>query len=391
MTVAGDEKAGIRRWRRVLEGLVGVPATEGNRVDVLRNGDEIFPAMLDAIRSAQRTIDIITYVYWTGDVAGHFADALSERARAGVRVRILLDAVGAHAMSDELGERMKAAGCQMEWFRPPSSWRLRALDHRTHRKVLIADEQVAFVGGVGIACEWEGDAQDPSHWRDTHVRVRGAAVDGLRAAFVGNWAETGRPVFDEHDRFPEQERAGDTTIQTVLCPSQQGWTELCTVLHAFIGMAERSLRVTTAYFVPDEHFRGMLCAAARRGVDVDVLIPGPHIDKRVVQVAGEADYAELLEAGVRVWRYQPTMLHAKVLTVDDTVACIGSANFDERSLRLNEEANIVVFDPAVVATLDRHFAEDLALSEPVDPGRWERRGPLQRVKEKLTGPLDSEL
>ncbi|MDP8977623.1 MAG: phospholipase D-like domain-containing protein [Actinomycetota bacterium] len=387
----GRDTAGVQRWRRRLEGLVGVPATEGNRVDVLRNGDEIFPAMLDAVRSARRTVDIMTYVYWTGDVARHFADALSERARAGLRVRILLDAVGAYAMSDELGERMKAAGCRMEWFRPPGTRRLRKADHRNHRKVLIVDERVAFVGGVGIAREWEGDAQDPSHWRDTHLRVRGPAVDGLRAAFVGNWAETGRPAFDEHDRFADQERAGDAAVQTVACPSQQGWTQLGTVLHAFIGMAERALRVTTAYFVPDDHFRGMLCAAARRGVDVDVLVPGPHIDKRVVQVAGEADYAELLEAGVRVWRYQPTMLHAKVVTVDGSVACVGSANFDQRSLRLNEEANVVVFDPAVVATLDRHFAEDLALSAPVDPGRWARRGAVQRVKEKLAGSVDGEL
>ncbi|MDQ3030384.1 MAG: phospholipase D-like domain-containing protein, partial [Actinomycetota bacterium] len=180
----------LRRYRRTLEGLVGVPATEGNQVDVLRNGDEIFPAMLQAIREATSTVDITTYVYWTGDIAKHFAKALSDRSRDGVRVRVLLDAVGAHAMSAELGEQMKDAGCHLEWFRPPTTWKVWETNNRTHRKVLICDEEVAFIGGVGIAKEWEGDARNPEEWRDTHLRVRGPAVDGLRAAFVGNWAET---------------------------------------------------------------------------------------------------------------------------------------------------------------------------------------------------------
>lgn len=390
MTVAGDAD-GLRRYRRALEGLVGVPATEGNEVDVLRNGVEIFPAMLDAIADATETIDLCTYVYWTGDIAVRFADALSERARAGVRVRVLLDAVGALRMDRGLSERMSDAGCRLEWFRPPTTWKLWETTHRTHRKVLICDEDVAFIGGVGIAREWEGDARDPSEWRDTHLRLRGPAVDGLRAAFVGNWAETGHALFDQRDRFPEQPQPGGACVQVVQSPAQYGWSGMSTALAALIGVARRCVKVTSAYFVPDERFRDLLCDTADRGVAVDVLMPGAHTDKRVVQVAGEADYSTLLAAGVRIWRYQPTVLHAKILTVDGLVTCVGSANFDSRSMGLNEEANLTVFDPATVGVLDGHFAEDLAVSTLIDERTWHRRGPVRRAAEAVTELFEGQL
>lgn len=279
-----DERR-LQRFRRTLEGLVGIPATEGNAVDVLRNGDRIFPAMLDAIRSATSTVDLLSYVYWTGQVADDFAAACCERARAGVRVRILLDAVGAMQMNRELVHQMEAAGCHLQWFRQPTTWKLWEANSRSHRKVLVCDEAVAFIGGVGIAEEWEGDARTPNEWRDTHLRVRGPAVDGLRAAFVTNWAETGQPLFTDVDRFPEQPPVGDSVVQVVSSPSQQGWSVLCSALTALIACAQERLRISTAYFVPDEVFRDQLCGAARRGVQVDVLVPGPHMDKRVVQVA----------------------------------------------------------------------------------------------------------
>lgn len=381
----------LQRYRRALEVLLGIPATEGNQIDVLRNGVEIFPAMLEAIRAAESTVDLTTYIYWTGDIANEFADALSERARAGVRCRILLDAVGAYAMNRDLADQMQDAGCILEWFRTPKRLRLREVNNRTHRKVLVCDEQVAFIGGVGIAEEWEGDARSPAEWRDTHFRVRGPAVDGLHASFVGNWAETGHPSFDEADRFPEQPKPGKAIVQVVNCPSQIGWSELQTAFDVLFRLAERRLRITSAYFVPDDGLRDRLCEAARRGVEVDVLVPGEHTDKRIVQAAGEADYTPLLEAGVRIWRYQPTMLHAKVITVDDLVACVGSANLDPRSLRQNEEANLVVLDPEFVAVLDRQFADDLAHSEPVDPDCWADRGGVQRLAETATELLDEQL
>ncbi|CAN5860951.1 phospholipase D-like domain-containing protein [soil metagenome] len=389
---AADPPGGTgRRYRRALEGLLGVPATEGNTVDVLRNGDEIFPAMLDAIRGAEHTVDLLTYIYWTGDIAIEFADALCQRASAGVRVRIILDAVGAAMMDRGLTDRLQKAGCQVEWFRPPTTWKVWEVDHRTHRKILVCDEDVAFTGGVGIAAEWEGDARNPDEWRDTHLRVRGPAVDGLRAAFVSNWMETDHPLFDERDRFPEQPQPGDVVVQVVICPAQVGWTDLGTAFAALIRLAERRLRITTAYFVPDERFRDLLVDAAQRGVEVEVLVPGPHADKRVVQVAGEADYEVLLDAGVRVFHYQPTMLHAKVMTVDGEVACVGSGNFDQRSMALNDEANLVILDQGVVAELDADYEQDRSRSEQIDPDRWEGRGGAQRAKEQASEIVDGKL
>ena len=380
-----------QRYRRALEGLLGVPATEGNIVEVLRNGDQIFPAMLEAIRAAEETIDFATYVYWTGDIAVEFADALCDRASAGVRVRILLDAVGAQSMSRELIDKMEESGAQVEFFRPPVTWKVWESNHRTHRKVLICDEEVGFTGGVGIAEEWTGDAQDPDHWRDTHVRIRGPAVDGLRASFVSNWAETGEELFDEHDRFPEQPQPGDVTVQVVHSAAQFGWSDLASVMAAFINLAQSTLRVTSAYFVPDDRFVGYLCDAAKRGVDVQILVPGEHADKRIVQVAGETNYDTLLEAGVKIFRYQPTMIHAKIVTADGLVTTVGSGNFDQRSLGINEEANIVVFDKATTQIFDQQFEDDLQHSEAVHPGEWQKRGPVQRVAEAVTDVIDPQL
>jgi len=381
----------VQRYRRALEGLTGVPATEGNIVEVLRNGDQIFPAMLKAIDEATSTIDFATYVYWTGDIADDFAKALCQRAKAGVRVRILLDSVGAQSMNKQLVHDMEDAGCHVEFFRPPTTWKVWETNHRTHRKVLICDEEVAFTGGVGIAAEWTGDAQDPDHWRETHVRLRGPAVDGLRAAFVSNWAETGQELFDEHDRFPEQPQKGGVTVQCIESAAQYGWSDLATVMAAIICLAQEQLRITTAYFVPDERFVGYLSEAAKRGVDVQILVPGEHADKRIVQVAGETNYEALLAAGVRIFRYCPTMIHAKIMTADGIVATVGSGNFDQRSLGINEEANIVVFDEATTQIFDRQFEEDLERSEEVHPHEWDERGPLQKVAEAATDVIDPQL
>lgn len=382
---------GVTRYRRALEGLLGVPATEGNLVEVLRNGDQIFPAILDAISATTDTIDFLTFVYWEGAIGAELAQALADRAAAGVRVRVLLDAIGCRTMDRSLIERMSDAGADVEWFRPVGR-HIRDAHHRTHRKVLICDEEVAFTGGVGIADEWRGQARDPSEWRDTHFRIRGPAVDGLRAAFVQNWAETGHPLFDEAvDRFPDQPRAGQSIVQAVRGTAQDGWNDVTTLARALVALARERIRITTAYFVPDEATRDALCAAAARGVRVEVLVPGPHADKRFVQLAGERQYESLLAAGVGIHTYLPTMLHAKILTVDGVVASVGSANFNARSLLLDDEVNLVVVDPAVTAVLDAHFDEDLAASAPVDAATWDERSLVQRAREAASSVIDSHL
>ena len=383
--------AGVERWRRIIEGGLGVPATDGNRVDILRNGDRIFPAMLHAIAEAQHTVDILTYVYWTGDIARQFAAALCERARAGVRVRILLDAVGAAAIDRDLINDMNDAGCHCEWYRPPTTWKVWETDHRTHRKILVCDARVGFTGGVGIAEEWEGDARHPGEWRDTHVRVEGPAVDGLRAAFVTNWRETAQSLFDERDRFDAHDRPGDALVTVLRCPAQIGWTDLHTMFGLLLDHAQESVRLTTAYFVPDDQTTARLLDAAERGVDVTLLLPGRHADKRVVQLAGEDKFEPLLDAGVEIWNYQRSMLHAKIMTVDGCVATLGSGNLDQRSMRLNDECNLILLDTELTAELDTQFADDLSVSEQLEPGRWKDRGPAQRAKETATNVFDHKL
>ena len=376
------------RMRRTLEGVIGVPATEGNAVDVLRNGDQIFPAMLEAIGAAEHTIDLLTFVYWKGDVGRAFAEALSEKARAGLRVRVLLDGWGARTMSAELIRCLEGGGVQVRWFRPVQRFRLGQINHRTHRKVLIADETIAFTGGVGIADEWQGDARNEHEWRDTHFRIRGPAVDGLRAAFLDNWVETDPVLFTQGiDRFPDHDAVGNVLIQCVRGAAETGWSDVATLLRTLLQVAERRVRVTTAYFVPDAELADCICDATGRGVEVEILLPGPHADKRVVQVAGEAVYERLLAADVRLWSYQPTMLHAKVMTVDGVVANIGSANLNARSVACDEEINVVAMEPQLVQLLDDQFDEDLGRSVRIKQERWKRRSLGQRLIERATVPL----
>ena len=378
----------ITSARRVLEGVIGVPATEGNRVVVLHNGCEIFPAMLDSIRSAEHTIDFLTFVYWKGEIGVEVAEALGRRARAGVRVRVLLDAWGSRPIESHLIDEMIQAGVQLRWFRPLSRVRLGEVNHRTHRKVLVVDESVAFTGGVGISDLWKGDARNEHEWRDTHFKVEGPAVDGLRAAFLDNWAETDAPIFDTaRDRFPSQPKAGQSVIQCVRGASAMGGSDLASVFRTLLQLTQRQLRVTTAYFVPDDDLTKRLCDASTRGVRVQILLPGPYADKRFVQLAAEVNYESLIESGVELWNFQPSMMHAKTMTVDGQVANVGSANFNSRSLNCDEEINMVIFDQSIVRTLDRHFDEDLERGVRIDPSRWRRRSVLQRVKEKLVAPL----
>lgn len=376
------------RARRTLEGVIGVPATEGNCVDVLRNGDEIFPSMWEAIEAAEHTIDFLTFVYWTGDVGREFASRLCERSRAGARVRVLLDAWGAHSMEKGLVEAMAGAGVEQRWFRPLRRLWPGTVNHRTHRKVLITDEEVAFTGGVGIADEWLGDARSAAEWRDTHFRIEGPAVDGLRAAFLDNWAETDSGLFaDGVDRFPDQPKPGNAVVQCVRGASETGYSDMATLFRTLLQLAERQVRITTPYFVPDIDLDDRLCAAADRGVEVQILLPGPHIDKRFVQIAAEGEYERLMEHGVTIWNFQPTMLHAKVMTVDGFLANVGSANVNPRSVTWDEEVNVVAIDEPLVEVLDRHFEEDLERSVRIEPGRWRQRSPWQRAAERAVRPV----
>ncbi|MFB7755465.1 phosphatidylserine/phosphatidylglycerophosphate/cardiolipin synthase family protein [Streptomyces sp. NPDC056121] len=375
------------RLRRRLERLIGIAATEGNSLVPLRNGDEIFEAMLAAIKGAEHTVDMMTFVYWRGDIAHEFADALAERARAGVRVRLMLDGFGSRLIEKDELDLMDEAGVDVAWFRKPLYLSPLKQNHRCHRKVLVVDERTAFTGGVGIAEEWCGNARDENEWRDTHVQVTGPAVDGLAAAFAQNWAECHDELFDERDRFVHSEHHGDSVVQVVRGSASFGWQDMQTLIRVVLESAEERVRLTTAYFAPDDYFTGLLCAAARRGVEVEILLPGPHTDKRVCQLAGQRHYEDLTACGVKIYQYQPTMMHTKTITIDRIASLVGSTNFNRRSLDHDEEVMLAVLDQDFTAALDGHFDEDREKSVLIEHGRWKRRDLVQRAREAAVGPV----
>lgn len=372
--------------RRVFEVALGVPVSEGNHVRVLRNGDRIFPEMLEAIEGAERSVDFLTFVYWTGDIAKTFAQALAERAEAGVRVRVLLDALGARQMNDQLFGLMVDAGCVVEKFRPVGGdATLGEAYHRTHRKVLVCDGTVGFTGGVGIAAEWTGDAGGPDEWRDTHYRIEGPGVDGLRAAFLQNWAETGHSLLDAGvDELGPQPRPGSTALQVIPDGDGTGPGATSLAFHLMLAGAEHRVRIATAYFTPDDDMLEHIVEAAQRGVEVEVLVPGEHSDKSMVRWAGEQEYRLLLDAGVSVQIFQPSMLHAKVMTADGRVAVVGSSNINTRSVSDDDEVIVTIFDQEIIEELDRDFDNDLERAVDLDPEDWASRGLLRRVAAKVS-------
>ncbi|MEU5667843.1 phospholipase D-like domain-containing protein [Streptomyces longwoodensis] len=382
-----DAEARKQRLRRRLERLIGVAATEGNELVPLRNGDKIFPAMLAAIRGARHTIDMMTFVYWRGQIARDFAAALADRAEAGVRVRLLLDGFGAKEIEPDLLDLMDEAGVQVAWFRKPVWLSPFKQNHRCHRKALIIDEDTAFTGGVGIAEEWCGDARTPDEWRDTHVQVRGPAVDGIAAAFAQNWAECHDELFDDRDRFTEHPQPGSSVVQVVRGSASLGWQDMQTLIRVMLTSAEERFRLATAYFAPDPYFIDLLCRTARRGVRVEILLPGPYTDQRACRLAGQHYYERLLEAGVRIRQFQPTMMHAKIITVDSVASLIGSTNFNRRSMDHDEEVMLAVLDEEFTAVLDADYDADVERSVEMDLERWKRRPVRQRAKEAAVIPI----
>ena len=392
-TVEDSPEVGSASFLRAAEALTQAPITRGNRAELLVNGDRIFPSMIDAIASAQRSVNLLTYIYWRGEIGGRVADAVCERASAGVKCRVLLDAVGSAKMSRDLITRMEDCGVTVRRFRPPKPYAIRRGNNRTHRKLLILDGRVGYTGGVGIADEWTGDAQDPDHWRDTYVRVEGPVVRGLQGSFAENWLEaTGEVIAGEDDLPPldpiEGERAAMLSVRS---SAGVGDTDVETLFYLTIASARRSIDMTSAYFAPRPAFLKALADAAESGVAVRVLVPGRHIDKDIVRHAARSTYGGLLEAGVRIFEYEPTMLHAKTLSVDGVWSTIGSANFDNRSFQLNDETVLCVQDGDFAAELARHFEADLDHTHEIGLGEWRARPRRERVKEAGARLLRREL
>ena len=378
-------------FERALGSLLGPGIVGGNAVTELLNGNQIFPPMLAAIQGAKKSITFETYIYWSGDIGKQFADALSERARAGVRVHVLLDWVGSAKMDESYLTEMKEAGVQIEKFHKPHWYNLARLNNRTHRKLLVVDGQVGFTGGVGIAPQWMGNAQDPDHWRDSHYLVRGPVVAQMQATFLDNWLKVTGKVLHGELYFPPIAPAGAQKAQMFSSSPSSGSESMQLMYHLAITAAERSIDLSVAYFVPDELTQKHLMDALARGVRVRFITPGEHTDTETVKAASRATWGPLLQAGAQIYEYQPTMYHCKVMIVDQLLVSVGSTNFDNRSFRLNDEANLNVYDAAFAKRQTEVFEDDLKRSRRVTYEEWLNRPLREKAHEKLTGWLRSQL
>ena len=379
------------RFAKELGVLLGPPFVPGNQATILLNGDTIFPAMLSAIESARRSITFETYIYWSGDIGRRFASALSEAARRGVPTHVLLDWVGSGKMDEALLEEMKSAGVQIKKFHAPHWYDLGRLNNRTHRKLLVVDGLVGFTGGVGIADEWTGHAQDPDHWRDTHVKMEGPVVAQLQAVFMDNWIKVTGEVLHGEAYFPELAPRGNSHAQ-VFSSSPTGGSESMQLMYLFsIAASTRTIDLSAAYFVPDDLTRNALLAAMKRGVKLRVIVPGEHMDSETVKSASRAQWGPLLEAGAVIAEYQPTMFHCKVLIVDKLLVSMGSTNFDNRSFRLNDEATLNILDAAFAAEQTAVFEQDLARSRRVSLETWVNRPKREKVADWFGSLISSQL
>jgi cardiolipin synthase A/B len=379
------------QFLRTMGLLLGPPIVGGNKVMTLVNGDRIFPAMLKAIRGARETINFETYIYWSGRVGKEFADALSERARAGVKVCILLDWVGTGKMDESQIQELKAAGAELRKYHPLRWYNLARVNNRTHRKLLIVDGRTGFTGGVGIADKWSGDAQDESHWRDTHYRLDGPAVAQMQAAFMDNWMKTEARVLQGPEYFPKIDRVGDCYGQVFKSSPREGSESVRLMYLLAIASARRNIDIANAYFVPDDLAIEELVAARRRSVKIRILVPGPHIDTEVTRKASRSLWGPLLEAGVEISEYQPTMFHCKVMVVDGLWSSVGSTNFDNRSFRLNDEANLNVYDASFAKEQTEMFEADLTKSRQMTVAAWHARPFSERTTDFLAGLLRLQL
>ncbi len=379
------------QFRRSLSALLGPALVEGNKVEALINGDEIFPSMLAAIRQARRTITFETYIYWSESIGREFADALIERARAGVKVHVLLDWIGSAKMEAKYLEEMQAAGIEMQRYHEPHWSNLARMNNRTHRKLLVVDGRVGFTGGVGIADQWRGTAQDDKHWRDSHFRAEGPVVAQIQAGFMDNWIKATGKVLHDTSYFPALQAAGTAPAQ-MFSSSPTGGSESMRLMYLMaITAARSSIHLSSSYFVPDELTINALVAAARRGVKVRIITPGTDIDTEIVRKASRALWGPLLEAGVEMAEYQPTMFHCKVMVVDALLVSVGSTNFDERSFRLNDEANLNIMDAAFARRQIEIFEADMKRSKRMTFDAWKARPWQEKALEHAASLLGGQL
>jgi cardiolipin synthase len=380
-----------RQFLETMEAVYGGDAHRGHHVETLVNGNEIFPAMLGAIREARSSVNFETYIYWSGEIALRFANALADKAREGVPVRVLVDWVGSIPFDQRLIDIMQRAGVSFHRFRPLHWYTLDRINNRTHRKLLIVDGLVGFTGGVGIGDEWLGDARDIDEWRDTHYRITGPVVSAMQAAFADNWLEGTGEVLQGSRFYPAPDESGPFGAQVVISSQPEGSVSMHQMMLMALAAAESHIRIGMAYFVPDDVAMAQLLAARARGVEIDIIVPSERTDVPVVRNGSRYFWGDLLRAGVRIHEYQPTMYHPKLLIVDDRWATIGSANLDERSLRLNDEANLNIYGNEFAAEQIVIFQDDLKRSRQISLAEWESRPLSQKFKDWIASWLRAQL
>jgi cardiolipin synthase len=362
-------------------GATGVHFTAGNRIEILNNGDEFYPAMLGAIAAAECSITVEAYIYWAGEIGLKFADALADKARSGVKVKVLLDAVGSSTIGDDIYNTLEGGGCQVAWYNPIRLNTIGRFNNRTHRKSLIVDGRLGFTGGAGIADHWQGCAQDADHWRDIQIQMEGPCVAPLQTGFSQNWLEcTGElvsgPIF-----YPPLDKAGTLSVQTLMSSPQTGASSVQIMYYLSIVCARRSVLIVNPYFVPDQVAIDTLIEAKKRGVRVRIMVSGVRNDNWLARQNSVRLYGRLLEAGIEILEYNRTMLHQKTMVIDGLWSTIGTTNFDNRSFAHNEESNVCVHDKAMARELEEIFLADASLCQVVDLAGWRRRGVIARVQE----------
>ena len=379
------------QFERVVGVAFGPALLRGNRVRALVNGDRIFPEMLEAIRGARSTITFEMYIFAEGAIGEAFTAAFVERARAGVKIHFLYDALGSNKIDKKYLARLKEAGVELAEYNPLHWYTLAQMNNRTHRKLMVVDGRIGFTGGAGVQDQWAGNAQDPAHWRDTHFRVEGPAVAQMQATFMENWTETTGAVLHGEAYFPQLEPAGAQRAQVMLSSPGGGGESMQLLYLLSIAAAVKSIHLANSYFVPDNVEVEALAAAARRGARVRVIVPGPHMDNKIVRRASRAGWGRLLSSGVEIYEYQPTMYHVKSMVVDGLWTSVGSTNFDTRSFSTNDEANLNILDAGFAAEQERIFEDDLKRSRRVTLEEWQGRPWTQKVLDTLADVVSSQL
>ncbi len=366
---------------RQLAALTDSRITRNNRIEPLENGDRFYPAELDAMRHAQHNINLDAYIFNHGDINDRVVDVLTERARAGVKITLALDAVGSATTPKLYFRELRGVGGRIEWYHPIrwNTW-IRS-NNRTHREILVVDGQTAFVGGAGYADWWAKSTKKDPQWRDTMFRVQGDAVAGLQSSFAQNWLESSGEILNGTEYFPPPAVTGDIPALVVSStPTPAGATRARILFQTLLAAAKKSICITTPYFIPDKSaIKEMVRAMTERHVEVRILLPSEHTDHKVTRASSRALYRDLLKAGARIYEYQPAMIHAKILIIDGVWVVVGSTNFDPRSFGINDEVNLAALDPALAARLTADFDHDISQSRQITYDQWLHRGIFDRA------------